>query len=129
VSEAPSNPSEAIRLLFKVLGIAGIRIVPSYVAHDLANIRRARPDDEKFAAAVNAVAKEILLASKSPATFGVEVRHELEGWRRSKFASGAGGGAHLRLIFRPTKPAGIEILAFGDRAVPQSVYSTAKERT
>lgn len=127
VSDESIGPSDAIRLLFRAIGRRGVKVVPSYVAQDLAGIRRARPDDRQFTAAVLAVTKEIQTALKSPAQFGVEVSHQLEGWRRSKFAS-CGGDAHLRLDFRPAEPAGIEILAFGDREFPDSVYRIAKER-
>jgi hypothetical protein len=58
----------------------------------------------------------------------VPIDHELNGWRRSKFASQRGGEAHLRIIFRIMASGEVELVAFGDRAFPQSVYFTAKER-
>ena len=59
---------------------------------------------------------------------GVAVERELNGWRRSKFASTHGGKAHLRLIFRAVETHGIEILAFGDRDFPDTIYDTARGR-
>jgi len=128
VSDASLSPSDAIKILGQTISIEGVKIVPAYVAQDLANVRRARTNDADFAAAVLAIAKEIRSAQAAPAQFGAPVEHELEGWRRSKFSSKAAGTADLRLVFRPAKPTGIEILAFGDRDFPETVYYTAKNR-
>ena len=125
---ASLNPSDAIRLLQRALALPGVLIVPAYIAQDLANLRRAISNDNAFAVAVLAVAKELSLARKSPATNGVETDFDISGWRRSKFASNSKGAVHLRLVFRATNTDGIQVLAFGDRQLPQSVYQTAKER-
>jgi hypothetical protein len=128
VSDDALKPNEAIRLLNHAIGQAGITIVPKYVAQDLASLGRAHSDDTAFANAVQAVAREILVALRSPATHGEDTEYQLSGWRRCKFPSISGGPAHLRLVFRERKAGGMEILAFGDRELPQSVYLSAKER-
>ncbi len=121
------GPADAKKILYKVLGAGGIGIVPAFAAQDLANVRRAYPNDDDFAFASVAIAKEIRAALASPATHGVPVEHDLSGWRRSKFGSREGLAANLRLVFRESK-GGMEILAFGDREFPESVYYTAKDR-
>lgn len=128
MSEGPLQPNEAIRLLYHAISQPGIAVLQAYVPQDLATLRRVHSDDGAFANAVFAVAREISAASKAPATHGVDTEFELTGWRRSKFASTPGGAAHLRLVFRERESGGMEILAFGDRELPQSVYLTAKQR-
>jgi hypothetical protein len=128
VSDAPRTPGDALRILFGSIRSGGIAVEPSYVAEDLANLRRACPNDGNFSAAVLAVAKEIQIAAASPSTHGVAVQHDLQGWRRSKFASKTGGEAHLRLVFRGAKGGGMDVLAFGDRDFPDTIYYTAKRR-
>ncbi len=125
---ASLGPGDAIRLLQRTIALPGVSVTRAYFAHDLANLRRAHTDDAAFASAVLAVAKEISLALKSPATHGVGARFEIAGWRRSKFSSYPGGRDNLRLVFRAHKMGGVEIITFGDRQLPQSVYRTAKER-
>jgi murein DD-endopeptidase MepM/ murein hydrolase activator NlpD len=128
VSDTSLSPSDAIKILGQTIGVEGVKIVPAYVARDLANVRRARPNDVDFTAAVLAIAREIRSAQTAPAQFGAAVEHELEGWRRSKFSAKVTEKADLRLVFRPARPTGIEILAFGDRDFPETVYHTAKSR-
>ena len=128
MSDASFGPSDAIKVLHRAIGLDGVRIVPSYVAQDLASLRRARSDDAEFTAAVLAIAREIHAAQRSPTRFGVPIDHALDGWRRSKFSAKDGSAGDLRLIFRAAKPTGIEILAFGDRAFSQSVFFTAMTR-
>jgi hypothetical protein len=128
VSDFALEPNEAIRLLYHAIGQPGVVVVPKYVAHDLASLRRAHTDDADYANAIHAVAREFLIALRSPTTHGVDAEFELSGWRRSKFSSSTNGPAHLRLVFRKGKAGGVEILAFGDRDLPQSVYLSAKER-
>ena len=102
----------------------------SYVANDLADMRRAFPDDARFAAALGAVALEIARALGAAASWGKELEHDLTGWRRSAFASAADGPADLRLIFRPRRGGGIDVLMFGPRHHPDttSVYYAAAAR-
>src|SRR5665213_2525125 len=88
----------------------------------------AHTDDAEFSAAILAIAKELRIAHASPASYGVAIEHELAGWRRSKFSSTQSSDAHLRIVFRPAKPSGMEVLAFGDRDFPETVYFTAKNR-
>jgi hypothetical protein len=128
VSDAPARPDDAIRRLFATLRLPGVRTVRSFVALDLANLRRAQTEDSEFSAAVLAVGREILLALRAPSEYGVPVSHELNGCRRSKFESHLSDESNLRLIFRPSKPDGIEIIAFGHRDFPDSVYFTARGR-
>lgn len=128
MNENPLEPNEAIRLLYSALAQPSVAIVPKYVAQDLANLRRAHSDDVAFSNAVRAVAKEILAALRNPAKYGVDTEFALVGWRRCRFASIKGGAPHLRLVFRKRNSGGIEILAFGDRAFPDSVYLTATQR-
>ncbi|HTU71521.1 MAG TPA: hypothetical protein VMF11_14560 [Candidatus Baltobacteraceae bacterium] len=106
----------------------GVAVVPAYVARDLANLRRAFPEDGQYARAIIAVASEIQRALAAPRDFGIELDRELDSWRRSKFPSKNRETADLRLIFRAAGNGGIQILAFGDRQFPDSVYYTAKER-
>jgi len=126
VSDPAVAPADAKKALYQAMALGGVTVVPSYVASDLANVRRAFPNDAAFAEAVVAVAKEIMIARRSPSTHGVPVQHELSGWRRSAFESAQ--GANLRLVFRPSAAGGLEILAFGDRNFPDTVYFTAKNR-
>lgn len=127
MSSARPNPADAKRSFFRAIQTPGIKVVPKYVASDLYDLRRAYPNDEDFARAIDASAKEILLALRNPQDHGIELEHGLEGWRRSKFPTESGGEATLRLVFRPGA-AGIEVLAFGDRDFPDSVYFTAHQR-
>jgi hypothetical protein len=128
VSELSLQPSDALKILYHAFSIDGVAIVPAYVAQDIANVRRAWPNDADFAAAVLAIAKQIKSAHAAPAQFGTAIEHELQGWRRSKFSLTSRGTADLRLVFRPTKSNGVEILAFGSREFPETVYFTAKKR-
>jgi hypothetical protein len=104
--------------------------VTAYVARDLAELRFAFPRDEEFAAATNAVARELARALSAPSTWGSALEHGLTGWRRSAFASGPGAAADLRLIFRPREGGGIDLLMFGLRYHPDttSIYQTARTR-
>ena len=128
MSDISVQPSDALKILYHALTIDGVAIVPAYAAQDIANLRRAWPNDADFAAAVLAIAKEIRSAHAAPAQFGIAIDHELQGWRRSKFSLRARGTADLRLVFRPTISNGVEMLAFGSREFPETVYFTAKQR-
>lgn len=75
-----------------------------------------------------AIAKEILNALAAPLNYGTALEHELGEWRRSKFPSTLGRKTDLRLVFRPGVPTGIEVLAFGSREFPDTVYYTARKR-
>jgi hypothetical protein len=114
-----------------VLADPTIRVVKSYVAHDLVQLRWAYPDDATFARALEATAKEVLRARKTPRTFGRPLAHELAGWRRSAFPSTPRGEADLRLIFRPREPDGVDVIAFGKRRMPdtESIYLIVAGRT
>lgn len=129
MSEGQLQPSEAIRLLYKALSLLGVSISPKHVPQDLASLRRAHTDDALFANAVRAVAREIVVARRSPTTHGEDIEYELTGRRRSKFASIVRGPAHVRLVFRARAGGKMEILAFGGRERPQSVYLSAKRRS
>jgi hypothetical protein len=104
--------------------------VNAYVARDLAELRFAFPQDADFAAATNAVAREVARALAAPLTWGIALGHGLTGWRRSAFASAPGITADLRLIFRPRDAGGIDVLMFGLRYHPDatSIYHTAATR-
>lgn len=128
MSDFLGTPADAKKILFNVLKTEGILIVPQYVAQDLASVRRAFPTDEGYSAALLAIAKEIAKAFRTPDSYGSPTSFKLEGWRRSKFASTGSAEANLRLIFRPAQPSGIEILAFGERTFPFSVYRTSTTR-
>ena len=122
------GPADAKKFLYRALMKDGVRSVASYVAHDIANVRRSSSSDGAFVNALLAIAKEISNALASPFEYGVALEHDLGAWRRSKFPSVAGEKSDLRLVFRPGTPTGIELLAFGTRAFPDSVYHTAHRR-
>jgi len=131
VTEATDSntPAHAIKALYRALRLPNVWVVKSYVAQDLANLRRAFPLDNEFAGAVLAVAKELLFALRAPAVHGTPITYALDGWRRSRFASGRSPVSDLRLIFRKRAyDSGIEVLAFGHREIPDTVYHTAAQR-
>ena len=124
-------PADAQEALYIVLAQPNITIVKSYVSHDLANLRWAFPSDPLFARAIEATAKEILRALKSPATFGRMFEHDLGSWRRSSYHSRPEREADLRLIFRPQFDGdGIDIIGFGRRHLPDttSIYRIVANR-
>lgn len=104
--------------------------VNANVAVDLAALRFAYPLDADFSGACVAIATELARALSSPDTWGIALRHDLAGWRRSAFPSSVGNDADLRLIFRPRSSGGIDVLMFGPRVQPDatSIYSTAATR-
>lgn len=122
------SPAEAIKLLFQSLSRPNIRFVKKYVAEDLANLRRARPDNNAFVLALYAVSRDVTRAALNPKTHGVPLERDLHGWRKSKFAGKNGQNPDLRILFRGTQEGLFELLAFGDRFFPDSVYFTAKQR-
>lgn len=98
-----------------------------HVAEDLANLRLAYKNDAAFAAAVKAVAAAIQTALVQRERFGTRLEHGLMGYYRAKFQSDRKpkAVADLRLVFRPVpKSDEIELVAFGHRFDPQSVYLT-----
>jgi hypothetical protein len=96
----------------------------------LAGLRFAYPGDADFAAAAEAVANELAHALAAPQTWGTALEHNLNGWRRSAFASRPSEDADLRLIFRPRENDGIDVLMFGKRWHPDttSIYTAAAKR-
>lgn len=114
-----------------VLAQPTVGFVKSYVARDLANLRWTFPDDRLFARALEATAKEILRALKSPTTLGRPLEHELIEWRRSAFSSGVDREADLRLVFQARNAAdAIDIIVFGIRRFPDtsSIYHVVARR-
>jgi hypothetical protein len=108
-----------------------IRVVKSYVALDLANLRWAFRDDALFAQAIEATAKEVLRALKSPPTLGRPLEHELMPWRRSAYSSSLQSEADLRLVFCPPRTIdAVDVIAFGERRLPdtRSIYHIAARR-
>lgn len=103
----------------------------SYVAQDLANLRWAFRDDALFARALEATAKEVLRALKSPTNLGRPLDHEPIPWRRSAYSSSLESEADLRLVFCPPRGTdAVDIIAFGKRRLPEtrSIYHIAARR-
>jgi hypothetical protein len=101
-------------------------VVKSFVAHDLANLRWAFRDDALFARAIEATAREVLRALKSPrlTTLGRPLEHDLSPWRRSAFSSSVESEADLRLVFRRARATdAVDIIAFGKRRSPDIAAS------
>jgi hypothetical protein len=106
-------------------------VVKAFVAHDLANLRGAFRDDALFARAIEATAREVLRALKSPTTLGCPLEHDLSPWRRSAFSSSLESEADLRLVFRPPRETvSLDIIAFGKRRSPDmtSIYHVVARR-
>jgi hypothetical protein len=123
---ASLTPADAKKILYGVLAQPTIRVVKSFVAHDLANLRWAFRDDALFARAIEATAREVLRALKSPTTLGRPLEHDLSPWRPSAFSSSLESEADLRLVFRPA----VDIIAFGKRRSPEmsSIYHVVARR-
>jgi hypothetical protein len=84
-------------------------------------LRWAFLDDALFARAIEATAKEVLRALKSPTTLGRPLEHDLSPWRRSAYSSGLLSEADLRLVFRaPRATDAVDIIAFGKRRLPDT---------
>ena len=128
---AERTPGAALATLRRVLQTPGVLAEPAHVADDLANLRLAYPDDPAFAAAVGAVAGAIQTALVQREQFGTCLEHGLKSYYRAKFQSERKpkAAADLRLVFRPIPQTNaIEIIAFGHRFDPQSVYLTTSVR-
>jgi hypothetical protein len=94
-------------------------------------LRWAFREDTLFARALEATAKEVLRALKSPTTLGRPLEHELIDWRRSAYSSSLDGEADLRLVFRPVRAIdALDIIAFGKRYLPdtRSIYHIVARR-
>jgi mRNA-degrading endonuclease YafQ of YafQ-DinJ toxin-antitoxin module len=112
-------PADAIREFVRELVKLPIVAQSSHVKDDIAELRRAYPQDDEFAQALRSVTRR--LRNLRPDE-GSELDHELDGWWRVKFSSGIDEQrADLRIIFRPTKD-GFELRAFGHRHDPASIY-------
>ena len=102
-----------------------------HVAQDLANLRLACDSDAAFAAAVKAVAAAIQTALVHREKFGMRLEYGLKGYYRARFQAERKpkAAADLRLVFRPVPQSeDIEVVAFGHRFDPQSVYLTTAVR-
>jgi hypothetical protein len=102
-----------------------------HVADDLANMRLAYDNDAAFAAAVKAVAAAIQIALVQREKFGTRHEFRLEEYYRAKFQSERKpkAVADLRLVFRPVPNSDeIEVVGFGHRFDPQSLYLTTSIR-
>jgi hypothetical protein len=122
------GPAEAKRLLIGTIASGHVDVVPSFLAADAAEVRRAFPDDRAFTNALLAVRRAIHHALDDPDALGLPVEHKLAGWRRLKFQSGNEERADMRIVFKARKGGGIQLLAFGHRELPESVYRTAASR-
>jgi hypothetical protein len=102
-----------------------------HVAEDLANLRLAYDADAAFTAAVKAVAAAIQIALVQRERFGTRLEFRLEEYYRAKFQSERNpkAVADLRLDFRPVPNSDeIEVVGFGHRFDPQSLYLTTSIR-
>jgi len=124
----PTTPASAKRELLALLALGTIQYNPRQIVDDVASVRRAYPEDADFADALRAVKQGLLDALRDPEGCGVATEHDLDGWRRSKFALRTGEEASLRLVFRPLANGKIRLLAFGHREFPDTVYYTAARR-
>jgi hypothetical protein len=91
---------------------------------DIAELRRAFPGDEHFAAALRSISSGLRSLQKAG---GTELDRELTGWIRVKLSSTVVDRADLRIIYRAV-PKGFELRAFGHRHDPDSVYFRAAKR-
>ncbi len=107
-------------------------IAPAYLAADIADLRIAyQSDDALFAEAIVAVADAIKIAIARREKCGTKLIYGLHSYYRAKFQSQKKprAPADLRLIFRPVPGINdVEIVAFGHRHKPQSVYLTGRTR-
>jgi hypothetical protein len=117
-------PADAIREFVRTLAELRFRAKPHHMKDDVADLRRAFPSDSAFAQALRAVTNRL---RNLRAGEGVELDHDLDGWSRVKFSSGAVDHADLRIIFRSDRD-GFELRAFGHRHEPESVYFRAATR-
>jgi hypothetical protein len=130
VSKAqPPSPADAIAFLGEIFKSNPIKIDSRYLAEDLAHVRRAFPQDTDFALAIFSIAKRLTALCQQRQRSSPALQFELDGWHRESFPSHprSGGKADLRLVFRIANDK-VELLAFGHRRIPQSVYLTARER-
>ncbi|TAM56312.1 hypothetical protein EPN52_14440 [bacterium] len=111
--------------------IAKLDIVanPEHISDDIANLRLAYDQDDAYIAAIDAVAKEVLLVTREPGR-GTDFQHAHTGWKRSKFQSCVRRNqrADLRLVYRVLGEGSIELRGFGHRHEPQSIYHTLTKR-
>jgi hypothetical protein len=122
---AERAPAVAIAALRRVVQTPGVLIEPAHLAEDLANLRLAYTEDAGFAAAIGAVAGAIQTALAQREQFGTRLEYGLKRYYRAKFQAERKPkvAADLRLVFRPIPQTNqIEIIAFGHRFNPQSVY-------
>lgn len=99
------------------------------VVLDLANLAIVWPDPEDFEAAVSSTCRAIRQVSDDAVdTSGLT--YQLEGWNgyHYQLRPERHTPADLRLVYRPCEPGRIEVLAFGHRKEPDSVYLKAKRR-
>lgn len=96
----------------------------SHVKADIAELRRAFPADEDFAAALRAISRRLRAL---PIADSSELDHDLAGWLRVKFSSTVADHADLRIVYRTVED-GTELRAFGHRHDPESVYYRATKR-
>lgn len=123
-----SRPADAIKTLQLVLADRRIEYAHANVSIDLADLHRPFPEDESFANAVLAVAREIAVALRDPASYGKQLEGTLKNLRRGAFGPLGSNDACLRLVVEPTTDAGMRIIAFRHRHQTPRPYSVVGER-
>ena len=121
------GPGDAIGALHRLLQrTPNIYFRSRDVADDLVTLRSIYQDDRTYTAVVVAFWKEIRRALRDPANYGGELRHNLDGVRRSKFSAEHEQDAVLRLLIRPYRD-GMQIIALRHRHDPPDMYALAAQ--
>lgn len=125
------GPGDAIGTLHRLLKhTPNIYFRPRDIADDLVALRAIYSDDGAYTAVLVAFWKEIRRALRDRENYGGdngELRDNLAGVRRNKFAPEDDREADLRLLIRPYRQ-GIQIIALRHRHDPPGIYGLAARR-
>jgi hypothetical protein len=114
------QPNEGIKRLQTTLRQYRPAVLPKHIAIDLADLRQAVPDDEKFGDAIAAIAIAMKLVHQKRERIGTPLLHNLKTWYRYSFESNS--GTDLRIVYQPLADGSIRLLGFGHRHSPASIY-------
>ncbi|MBQ9042577.1 MAG: hypothetical protein IJ111_07150 [Eggerthellaceae bacterium] len=114
------------RILDGALEIAstpGLEMEPNGLLEDTYLLAAAFPEEDEFMAACASTVRAIgNLVSRRVSS--AQLKYALEGWSSYHYQHrvSQGGRADCRIVFRET-PAGIEVMGFGHRAIPEDLYA------
>ena len=114
--QPPRRRNDALDDFTNVLARADVEYNEDSVVEDFLAVHDAASSEVDEVKMIDAIAHEINIALRDPASYGRALEHQLTGLRRASFGVPQGPGV-LRLVFaaRDRGKPGIRIVAFGQR--------------